>query len=307
MQKLKIAFAGTPKFAIPSLRNLIQDEGIEISAVYTQPDKAAGRGKILTPPPVKIFALENDLKVSQPSKLTKADLEGLDFFVVVAYGKILPKEILEIPKFGCVNLHASLLPKFRGASPIQSAILADEQKTGVTFMQIGEQLDAGAAFAKFEISIAQKNALELSAELAELGGKELPEILRKITSEEISPVKQNESKATFCRKIQKSDGEISWEKDSTKTLLLKLQAFAGWPNLWTKFGGKTLKLISFVAWQPSAENLKNGEVFEQDGKIGVKTSDGAIELKKIQLEGKNEMSVGDFVRGNRDFVGAKLG
>ncbi|MFH1546010.1 MAG: methionyl-tRNA formyltransferase [Patescibacteria group bacterium] len=260
-KKLKIAFAGTPEFAIPSLRSLIADEEIEVVTVFTQPDKSAGRGNRLTPPPIKIFAEENGIPVFQKkidaSKIQKLDL---DFLAVVAFGMILPSEVLEVPRFGCVNLHASLLPKFRGASPIQSAILSGEAKTGVSFMRISEQLDAGDIFAQFEIEIGKKNAEQLSAELAKLGNK-FPEVLKKIAREKLKAIPQNSAEATSCSKIRKADGRVSWEEDSAEIILRKLRAFAGWPSVFTSFKGKILKLIELESWQSAVGSRQNGEVF----------------------------------------------
>jgi methionyl-tRNA formyltransferase len=305
-ERLKVAFAGTPSFAVPSLEALMNDSDIEVVKVFTQPDKPAGRGQALTPPPVKVFATENGVEVSQPKKIEKADLEGLSFLVVVAYGMILPSEVLGVPKFGCVNLHASLLPKLRGASPIQSAILSGEDETGVTFMQISKQLDSGAIFAQEEIEIGEKDAVELGAELAQLGNK-FPEILQKISSGELQAVPQNEDEATFCGKIKKEDGKVDWEKDTSEVLLRKLRAFTGWPTVWTKFEGKILKLLEVQVASGTLEPASYGEVFSNDeGKIFVKTVDGAIELKKVQLEGKKAIKIEEFIKGNAEFVGAKL-
>jgi methionyl-tRNA formyltransferase len=309
-KQLKISFAGTPKFAIPSLEALIADKNIQIEKVFTQPDKPVGRGGKLTAPPVKTFAEEHELKVLQPQRLEKSDLDGLDFLVVVAYGVILPTEVLAVPQFGCINLHASLLPKFRGASPIQSSILAGEKKTGVTFMQISEQLDSGSTFAQYEVEVGDKNSEELGIELAQLGNK-FPDILRKIASGELRAISQNEAQATFCDKIKKEDGKVDWGKDLSEMLLRKLRAFTPWPGIWTQYERKILKLVDFRNSQKSdgesQRRTKKGGVFEENEKIFVKTIDGAIELQKVQLEGKKMMQIEEFVRGNAGFVGARLG
>lgn len=315
-EKLKIAFAGTPEFALPSLEALLADPQIEVAAVFTQPDKFAGRGQRFTSPPVKIFAEKNGIPVFQKrigaSKIQKLNL---DFLAVVAFGQILSREVLAVPRFGCLNLHASLLPKFRGASPIQSALLAGESKTGVSFIRISEQLDAGDVFARFEIPIGNKNAVELSAELAALGGAKFPAVLKKIASGELQAIPQNEAKASFCQKIQKADGRVDWQKDSTKLLARKLRAFAPWPGVWTilrfrgeqGFDGKVLKLVEFEKSQRSEVKSQSGEVFEKNGKIFAAMADGAIELKKVQLAGKKILSAKEFARGERGFVGSRLG
>lgn len=326
-KQLTIAFAGTPEFAIPSLRALIEDEGIDVVKVFTQPDKPVGRGGKITPPPVKVFAQEQGIEVLQPEKLEKTDLEepvpakaGMDFLVVVAYGMILPTELLDMPKYGCVNLHASLLPKFRGASPIQSSILAGEEKTGVTFMQISEELDSGAVFAQDELEIGEKNAAELGVELAELGTR-FPDVLRKIASGELQSVAQDDAQATFCEKIRKEDGKVDWEKDSADVLARKLRAFFSWPGVWTLLRqgyegqgdteGKVLKLLEFEVATIQVDSITPepavGGVFETSGNIFVRTVDGVIELRRVQLEGKKAMGIEDFVRGNLEFVDARLG
>jgi len=316
MQKLRVAFAGTPEFAIPSFESLLASNAIEIVTLFTQPDRPVGRGNILTPPPIKTLAEKNSIPIFQPEKISTADFKkipstkvrtDLDFLVVVAFGEILPDKVLKIPRFGCINLHASLLPQFRGASPIQSAILADEQTTGVSFIQISEKLDSGDIFAKFEIPLAEKNSIELSHELAKIGGEKFPEILQKIAANKIFAIPQNEADITFCQKIKKVDGRVAWRTDSAELLKRKLRAFAVWPGVWTNFIGKVLKLIEFEVSNQKFEEKKEGSVFEDTGRIFVATIDGAIELKKVQLAGKQVVPIAEFVRGNVKFISAVLG
>ncbi|MCK5472002.1 methionyl-tRNA formyltransferase, partial [Candidatus Gracilibacteria bacterium] len=190
------------------------------------------------------------------------------------------------------------------ASPIQSAILSGESKTGVSFMQISEQLDAGDVFAQFEIEIGEKNAEHLSAKLAKLGEK-FPEVLKKIASGKLKAIPQNEAETSFCGKIKKADGRIDWRKDSVELLARKFRAFTPWPGIWTILEGKVLKLVEFSSWR-TVGSRQNGEVFEEDGRIGVKTIDEAIELKKVQLEGKKVLTAGEFARGERGFIGSRL-
>jgi len=306
MKKLKIAFAGTPDFAVPSLENLAADPAIEIQKVFTQPDRPVGRGQKIAPPPIKILAEKLNLPVEQ-KKLTPDNFpKDLDFLAVVAFGQILPTEVLDLPKFGCVNLHASLLPQFRGASPIQSAILENVEKTGTSFQKISTKLDAGDVFASFEILLKNENSVELSEKLARLGAEKFPAVLKKIASGEISAIPQNSAEATSCSKIQKSDGRIAWQKDSTEILDRKKRAFAGWPGVWTIFENQNLKLVDFLVAE-KFEGKKAGEVFEFEKRIFVATIDGAIQLKKIQLAGKKILATEDIVRGNSNFVGAELG
>ncbi|MFH1375984.1 MAG: methionyl-tRNA formyltransferase [Patescibacteria group bacterium] len=308
-EKLKVVFAGTPDFAVPSLERLLEDSEIEVVAVFTQPDRPAGRGQELSAPPVKKVAEEKGIPLFQPEKLEASELQKFspDFLVVVAYGVILADDVLSLPKFGCINLHASLLPKFRGASPIQSAILSSEDKTGVSFMRITEKLDSGPVYTQFKVEIAEKNAEELGTELAALGGEKFPEVLKMLAAGELKETPQDDAQASECKKIEKADGKVNWEKDSAETLLKKLRAFTPWPGVWTEIGGKNLKLVDFETWNVEHETQKDGETFERAGKIGVQSADGAIQLIKVQLEGKKALDVQEFVKGNADFVGAKLG
>lgn len=308
-KKLRIAFAGTPDFALPSLENLAADSDIEIVHVFTQPDRPVGRGQKIAEPPIKTLAKKFDLPLTQEKLTAKHFPSDVDFLAVVAFGQILPSDVLELPKFGSVNLHASLLPKLRGASPIQSAILQGFEKTGVSFQKISEKLDAGDVFASFEIALGKENSIELAEKLSQLGGEKFPEVLKKIASGEISAIPQNESEATHCSKIQKADGRVDWEQDSAEVLVRKLRAFKPWPGVWSEFEGKVVKLRELGTWnleRGTGDAKQPGEVFESDGKILVKTMDGAIELRRIQIEGKQEMDVGDFVRGERGFVGCRL-
>lgn len=304
-KKLKIAFAGTPDFALPSLESLFADSEIIIEKVFTQPDRPVGRGQKIAPPPVKILAEKFHLPVEQ-KKLTAANLpEDLDFLAVVAFGQILPSEVLALPRFGCVNLHASLLPKFRGASPIQAAILAGECKTGVSFQKISAKLDAGDLFASFTIPLKNENSVELAVKLAALGGEKFPEVLKKIAAGEITATPQDEAEATHCTKIQKTDGQIDWSADATEVLLRKARAFFDWPGVWTIFAKQNLKLVEFTAAQ-KFPGKKPGEVFTSEKHVFVATIDGSLELRKVQLAGKRVLEVADFVRGNAKFVGSLL-
>ena len=288
---------------------LLEDPEIEVSAVFTQPDRPAGRGQELSAPAVKKVAEEKGIPLFQPEKLEASELQKFnpDFLAVVAYGVILADDVLTLPKFACVNLHASLLPKFRGASPIQSAILSNDTETGVSFMRITEQLDSGPVYTQFEVEIAEKNAEKLSDELAQMGGEKFPEVLKMLAAGELKEIPQDDPLASECQKIEKADGKVNWEKDSAELLLRKLRAFTPWPGVWTEIGRKNLKLVDFETWNVEHETRENGEVFEQDGKIGVQSAGGAIQLIKVQLEGKKALDVREFVKGNADFVGAKLG
>lgn len=314
-EKLKIVFMGTPDFAVPSLKALLADPASEVLAVYTQPDRPAGRGQELQKPPVKIAAEEAGIIIRQPEKLDDTEIVELkklepDFIVVVAYGLLLPKGVLDLPKIAAINLHASLLPKFRGASPIQAAILAGEKETGVSFMRMVEKLDAGAVFQQFKIAIGESSAGELFQKLSELGAEKFPEVLQGIAVGSLTSIEQNEDKASFCGKVKKEDGRINWQNNSADLIQRKWRAYSPWPGVFTTWNGKLLKIVEIeTSPNPSlsgGEHFDRGQVFESNGDLFVRCVDAAIKLKKLQLEGKRVMEVAEFVRGMKGFVGSRL-
>jgi methionyl-tRNA formyltransferase len=310
MQSLKIIFAGTPQFALPSLQALEISPEIEVCAVFTQPDKPAHRGQKLTPPPVKEFAEKVGIRVYQPEKITQEEIAILkkynpDFLVVVAYGLLLPEEVLSIPKYGCVNLHGSLLPKYRGASPIQAAILSGDEKTGVSFMQIEKELDAGGVFARYETKIGDKNSEELAIELASLGGKYFPKVLQQIASGELKPIPQIASAVSFTRKIRKEMGKLDFVSESAWEMLCKLRAYTPWPGIFTTYKDKNLKILA-ARISPKNSPAKAGEVIQLEKGVGIQTREGIFILEKVQLEGKKPLTLEEFIRGEKDFIGSRL-
>lgn len=304
---------GTPDFALPSLISLIEDQDFEVIAVVTQEDKKIGRKQEIIPPPVKQLALKNNLPVFQPRKI-RGNMEFInlikelkpDIFVVVAYGQILPGALLEIPKYGAVNVHASLLPKYRGASPIEASILNGDNETGVTIMKMTPELDAGDILdiAKLTIDPAD-NAETLTAKLSILGGKILPYVLKDLTENAVHPIPQNESKASFCHKIQKNDGMVDLHSLTAQEILNRVRAYTPWPSTYLVIEEKRLKLIEISIDQGSP--LKPGEV-KDIGKTGVAigTKQGAIIPGKIQLEGKKTMTIQEFLAGNRSLLNKLL-
>lgn len=310
MQRLKIIFAGTPQFALPSLQALEISPEIEVCAVFTQPDKPAHRGQKLTPPPVKEFAEKVGIRVYQPAKISKEEIVILqkynpDFLVVVAYGLILSEEVLAIPKYGCVNLHGSLLPKYRGASPIQSAILAGDEKTGVSFMQIEKELDAGGVFARYETKVGEKNSEELADELASLGGKYFPKVLQEIAAGKLKPISQVSSVVTFTKKIRKEMGKLDFTSESAVEIIRKLRAYTPWPGIFTTYKNKNLKILA-ARISPKSSTAKIGEVIQLEKGVGIQTREGVLILEKIQLEGKKPLMIQEFIRGEKDFIGSVL-
>ena len=303
---------GTPDFAVPSLKRLVE-EGYDVKLVITQPDRPAGRGKKLTPPPVKVVAQELGIPVYQPERLK--DNEELrrkllevnpDLIVVAAYGKILPEWLLNLPRYGTLNVHASLLPKYRGASPIQWALLNGEEETGVTIMKVIPELDAGDIISQRRVRIEREdNAQTLHDRLAEVGAELLVETIPPYVSGELKPVPQNEEEATYCPQIKKEMGRIDWRRGAEE-IFNQIRAFTPWPSAYTTFKGKQVKITKAV---PVEGEGKPGEVIRADRELVVAAGRGALKVERIKPEGRKEISGEEFVRGYRvkegDFFGIK--
>ena len=293
---------GTPDFAVPCLQKLI-DCGHEISGVFTQPDKPKGRHGIMTPPPVKELALKNGLTVYQPVKMKDGTaLEMLrqadpELVIVVAYGKILPKEILELPKYGCINIHASLLPKLRGAAPIQWSVINGFEKTGVTSMQMDEGLDTGDMLIKKETAIGEnETAGELHDRLSLLGAQVLEETLCALEKGELKPVKQNHSEFTYAPMLSKELSPIDWNL-SAQEVHNKIRGLSPWPSASARLGEKNVKIHRSVL--TDEKGSLPGEIIEAGKRLVVSCGDGkCIEILEIQAENKKAMSAADFLRGN---------
>lgn len=299
---MRIVFMGTPDFAVPCLQKLI-DCGHEISGVFTQPDKPKGRHGVMTPPPVKELALKNGLTVYQPVKMKDGTaLEMLrqaapELVIVVAYGKILPKEILELPKYGCINIHASLLPKLRGAAPIQWSVINGFEKTGVTSMQMDEGLDTGDMLIKKETAIGEnETAGELHDRLSLLGAQVLEETLCALEKGELKPVKQNHSEFTYAPMLSKELSPIDWNL-SAQEVHNKIRGLSPWPSASARLGEKNVKIHRSVL--TDEKGGLPGEIIEAGKRLVVSCGDGkCIEILEIQAENKKAMSAADFLRGN---------
>ncbi|MBR6940741.1 MAG: methionyl-tRNA formyltransferase [Clostridia bacterium] len=299
---MKIVFMGTPDFAVPCLQRLI-DDGHRVTGVFTQPDKPKGRHGILTPPPVKELALKYDIPVYQPVKMkdgTALDmLKAADpeLVIVTAYGKILPPEILHFPKYGCINIHASLLPELRGAAPIQWAILNGLEKTGVTSMQMDEGLDTGDMLLTAETKITDNmNAEELHDILSELGAEVMSRTIDALQRGELHPIKQDHSAYTYAPMLSKELSPIDWSKPA-KEVHNKIRGLYSWPCATAALDGKTVKIHKSILSEKTGGYP--GEIVERNNKLTVCCGDGrCIEILNLQAENKKAMPVGDYLRGN---------
>ncbi len=303
---MKIVFFGSDEIAVETLETLSSYPSFEVLAVFTQPDKPTGRKQVLTPTPVKNTAKKLNLPVKQPKNRKqlishlKQIKERPDFFIVFAYGMIFPKEILNIPKFGAINIHTSLLPMYRGASPIQEALLHGDKETGISIMKMDEELDHGAIFLIRRVKIENKdNYVSLSRKLGELTSQILPLILQDIASQKFPPIPQDQKNATFCRKITKDDGKIDFTKKSysAKEILNMIKAYTPWPRVFIEVKGKKLKILEAEIEKTGEKSLAPGEFFVDKKTLKIGTKDGILVPKKVQLEGKNEMDITSFLNG----------
>ena len=311
---MRVIFMGSPEFAVPPLEHLIVNQ-YQVMAVYTQPDRPAGRGRALVAPPAKRAAQALGLEVVQPAKLRERGVvEQLsqfrpDVIAVAAFGQILPKSVLAIPHLGCLNVHPSLLPRFRGASPVASAILAGDEFTGVSIMLMDEGLDTGPILARAQIPISAPDTTgSLTTKLSLLGARLLGEALVGWTRGELTPRPQNEAEATYSGEITKKDGEIDWYLPAVN-IWRRVRAFYPWPGCYTRWQGKKLDIIEAVP-MTDERAFKVGEVVMlpegSKAAFGVYTGEGVLGVSRVQLEGKRAISGAEFLRGQREFIGAIL-
>ena len=318
---LRVVFMGTPDFAVGTLMELLA-AGHEVALVVTQPDKPKGRGKAVGYSPVKECALSHGIEVSQPKKIREADCIAYiksispDIIVVAAFGQILSEEILTMPRYGCVNIHASLLPKYRGAGPIQWAIINGEEKTGVTIMQMDKGIDTGDMLLKTEVMIDPKETGDsLHDKLARAGAELIVEALPKIERGELVPVRQKDEESCYAKMLQKSMGQIDWQQ-SAKKLDCLIRGLISWPGACTRFRGKNLKIWEEEVASKEALTL-SGVTMEGDGAsfpgtvskdaFYVWTGDGILKILSVQPEGKRRMPVKEFLLGYQIKNGEQLG
>lgn len=299
---LNIVFMGTPDFAVPCLSRILED-GHRVAGVFTQPDKPVGRHQVLTPPPVKELALEQGLSVYQPAKLRDGTaleiLRGLapDLIVVVAYGRILPRDILDCPRLGCVNVHGSILPKYRGAAPIQWAVIDGEKETGVTTMMMDEGIDTGDMLEKEIVPIEDEETGDsLHDKLMAAGARLIVSTLKKIQDGTIERTPQTDEETCYARMLKKDMGDVDWSLDAHAIERL-VRGLNSWPGTYTKWNGKTVKIWKAKAVDREYEGALGEAVYVDKETILVKTGKGCLSLLELQPEGKKRMAADAFLRG----------
>lgn len=310
-QPLKVVFAGTPEFSVTPLQSLL-DAQYDVVGVYTQPDRPAGRGRKLMASPVKQLAQQHDLPVYQPISLkdldAQAELQALnaDVMVVVAYGLILPKAVLAMPTHGCLNIHASLLPRWRGAAPIQRAIQMGDAETGVTIMQMDEGLDTGDMLTTLSTPIQPEDTAQtLHDRLSELGSTALLQTLVDLQAGNLLPIAQDDDLATYAQKLSKAEAEINWQ-DSALTLVRQIQAFNPWPVAFTQLQGQPLRIWQASIGQRDLQKQPGLVISVDKQGIEVATGEGSVWISQLQPAGKKAMSAYDFAQA-RQLVGQTLG
>ncbi len=303
MNKLRILFAGTPEFAAVALKALLT-AGHDIVAVYTQPDRPAGRGRKLTPSPVKAVALANNIPVEQPVNFKQADAVAqlttynADVMIVAAYGLLLPESVLTTPRLGCMNIHASLLPRWRGAAPIQRAILAGDTQTGITIMQMDVGLDTGGMLLKKTTPITEQDTAEsLHDRLAVLGGEAMLDTLQLLAQNNITAEKQDDAQACYAKKLHKDEAWINWH-DAAAQIHRQIRAFVPWPIAQTQYNNDIIRIHS-AHYLPDATAAQAGEILSYD-KSGllVACQHGQLRIEKCQLPGAKAMQVADLYNGH---------
>ena len=307
--KLRIAFMGTPEFSVPTLQSLISF-GHDIRAVYTQPPRPAGRGKKNKVSPVQSLAELNGLTVKTPHSL-KTDEEqeyfeklGLDAAIVVAYGLILPKTFLEVPRLGCINIHASLLPRWRGAAPIQRAIMAGDTKTGVTIMQMDEQLDTGPIFTTSEVEITDQTTSEtLHQSMANLGACIINKTLKDINSKNLQAIQQSTSGISYADKLSRDEGCVDWNKSAEEIEKL-VRALYPWPGAWTEIDGSRIKIFESKVIPASKQTFPPGIII--DNKLTISCGRNSLRLVRLQKQGKKIMNTEEYLNGNPISKGTNL-
>lgn len=301
---------GTPEFAVPGLARLSAAPEFTIVGVFTQPDKPVGRKQLLTPPAVKAFAQKNNLPVFQPEKIRPETetIRGLrpDLIVVIAYGKIIPPDILDLPTYGCINIHGSLLPKYRGAACLNAPLLGGDKETGVTIMKMDAGLDTGPILRQTKIKLSGQETLEdVHDRLAALGAETLVPTLLDFVSGKIKPQTQDDSRASYVRTLKKEDGRIDWTKPAEEIERM-VRAYNPWPGTYGEIERKTIKIIAVAPDMLDSNRYPAGTLFLEQGRLAIQGGQNALLILKLQIEGKKALPAADFLNGNRDLVGKKM-
>ena len=311
MNKTKIIFIGTASFGLPAFKALIKDSDFEIAAVITQPDKPLGRKQVMTSSPIKIAAEKNNLTVLRPEHIIDIREKILrllpDLIIVAAYAQLIPEAILNLPKYGCLNLHASLLPKYRGSAIIQAAILNGDRETGLTVIKMDKSLDTGPILAQTAITIGgEDTAGILYNKLSEAGADFLVAAIKKYLAGTIAPVAQNFYQASYAKELTKSDGLINWSKPAYLTERF-IRAMNPWPMAWTWRDGQQVKIIAAQKEPLEINSYKPGKTFKYNSGLAVQCGRDSLIIKELQLAGKNVLKSQDFLRGQKNFIGTVLG
>ncbi|MCD5380550.1 methionyl-tRNA formyltransferase [Candidatus Gracilibacteria bacterium] len=320
---MKIAFFGTGEFSKNILEGVLNDSRVEVALVVSQPDKVVGRKKVMQKTPIKIIAEEKSIEVLQPEKLTKnsefldyLDSLELDFILVVAYGKIVPMRVLNAAKFGCINLHGSRLPLYRGASPIQEAVKNGDKKTALTVMFMSKGMDEGDILKIHDVDIdTEDTTSDIFEKFEEFGSKLAIDTLEKVQAGDLEGTQQNEDDASYCSKINKQDGEIDFSKENIDNIYNKFRAYSNWPGIYCLFNDVKLNIEDCMIFTDELEDfgisnddLQVGKVLKINKKnIGIVGADKKILiLKQVKLAGKRSMDILSFINGNRDFLDYKF-
>lgn len=311
-QKIRVIFAGTAAFGAPLLKALAKDDRYHIPLVITSPNRPAGRKLRPLPSPIKQTAKNLKLAVAEPLTINEDAVVGKirelapDVLLVVAYGQLLKKPLLKLPKHGALNVHGSLLPKYRGASPIQQTLLKGDRETGISLMQMQEAMDAGPVFAKIKIGIDPCDHQEsLTLKLSLLSAEKIPDLLEKIVKEELIAEAQNEAEASTCQKITKEAGQTDWQKPAD-TLFNELRAYHGWPGTFTFWQGKRLKIIWAKPLIDEEYKGTPGTVVLTKAGAAVSTGRGLLALEDVQLEGKKASPIQEFIKGHPELIESVL-
>lgn len=301
---------GTPEFACPGLKALINEPDFEIIGVYTQADKAVGRKQEITRPPIKILALENNIPVFQPEKI-RTETENIkslkpDLIVVIAYGKIIPQSILDIPTHGCINVHASLLPKYRGAACLNAPIINGDSKTGVTIMKMEAGFDTGPIIRQIEMELKGKETLsDVHDKLSKLGAGILVETLKSWMKGELEAKKQNDDEATYISTLKKEDGKLEFVK-SAQELERMIRGLNPWPGTYCSYKSQALKILKAKIENNEDKKANIGEVYLNNGNLAIQCGQNSLLILELQLPGKKAMNAKEFLNGNKDIIGQIL-